>query len=198
VPAKPLEALAVTDVPQPGEQPPTEPQFFVRVLRTGDIADLRVKTPSNHDDITAFALAVARQASYQPATKAGQPVDAWVTVTVAVHLGGGTAAAVTQPAQCRNAGYNPRQVCWDTRPAPLSPLALPWSGQGMPTPATFWVQVSATGAAERVQPLATSSDTEFSRAALAAAQTMKFNPAQKKGQPVEAWTQIAIIPQPSQ
>jgi hypothetical protein len=197
-PARPREDLAVTDVPQAGEAPPTAPVFFVRVLRSGDVADVRVKTPSNHDDITAFALAAARQAPYRPATKAGQAVDAWATVTVPVHLGAGAVAAVTQPAQCRNPGYNPNHACWDTRPGPLSPLTLPWSGQGVPTPATFWVQVAATGSVERVQPLATSSDADFSAAALAAAQSMKFNPAQKKGQAVEAWTQIALSPQQGQ
>jgi hypothetical protein len=194
-PARPNGPLAVTDVPQPGESPPTAPQFFVRVLKTGDVSDVRVKTASTHDDITAYALAAVRQALYQPATKSGQPVDAWATVTVEVRGAGAATAAVTQPAQCRNPGYNPNQVCWDTRPAPLTPLTVPWSGQGAPTPATFWVQVSATGTVERVQPLATSSDAGFSSAALSAAQTMKFNAARKKGQPVEAWTQIAISPQ---
>ena len=35
---------------------------------------------------------------------------------------------------------------------------------------------------------------EFSVAALNAAKTLQFTPAQKDGQPVEAWTQIAISP----
>ncbi len=196
VAARPTEPLAVTDVPQPGEAAPTAPQFFVRVLKTGDVADVRVKTPSNHDDITAFGLASARQATYQPATKAGQPVDAWASVTVAVRGGAAaTAVAVALPPQCKNPGYNPGHACFDTRAAPLAAPTAPWSGQTTPTPATFWVQVGADGSVERAQPLATSSDPDFSKAAMAVVQGLKFNPAQKKGQPVEAWTQIAIYPQ---
>ena len=63
-----------------------------------------------------------------------------------------------------------------------------------PTPATFWIQVGVTGAVEKVVPLATSSESGFSTAALAAADSLKFSPAQKKGQPVEAWTQMSIAP----
>ncbi len=193
-PARPQSALAVTDVPQPGEAAPTPASFFVRVLKSGEVEDVRVKTASTHDDINAFSLATVREASYQPATKNGQPVDSWTTVTVAIR--GGTAkAAVALPAQCRNPGNYPK-VCWDTRPAPLANPTAPWNGQGTPpTPATFWVHVGATGAVESVIPIATSSDDRFSTAALAAADSMKFNPAQKGGQPVEAWTQIAISPQ---
>jgi hypothetical protein len=195
-PAKPREALAVTDVPQPGEAAPTPGEFFVRVLKTGEVADVRVKTPSSHDDINAFSLAAVRQAAYQPATKAGQPVDAWATVHVAIRSGEGSKAAAAIPAECRKYGYNPNRACWDTRAQPLAAPAVPWHGQGTPpTPATFWVQVSVTGTVESVVPIATSSDGAFSTAALAAAQSMKFNPAQKGGQSVEAWTQIAISPQ---
>ncbi len=195
-PAHPREALAVTDVPQPGEAPPTPAEFLVRVSRTGDVEDVRVKTSSSHDDINAFSLAAVRQATYQPATKAGLPVEAWTTVPVAIRSGAGSKTAVALPAQCRTHGYNPGKICWDTRAQPLAAPSAPWHGQGtVPTPATFWVQVSETGTVESVIPIATSSDGEFSTAALTAAQSMKFNPAQKSGQPVEAWTQIAISPQ---
>ena len=192
-PARPREAPTVTDVPQPGEAPPTPAEFFVRVLKTGEATDVRVKTPSSHDDINAYSMAAVRQAAYVPATKAGQPVDAWTTVSVAIRSGG--AKTVALPAQCRNRGYNPNKVCWDVRAQPLEAPTAPWRGQGAPpTPATFWIQVSANGAVENVLPIATSSDGDFSAAALAMAQNLKFNPAQKSGQPVEAWTQIAISP----
>jgi hypothetical protein len=195
-PARPREPLAVTDVPQPGEAVPTPSEFYVHVLKTGGVSDLRVKTPSSHDDINAFSLAAARQATYLPATKGGQPVEAWATVSVAVRSGNGAKAPAATPAHCKDRGYNPNQVCWDTRAQPLAALTAPWLGQGSaPTPATFWVQVGAAGAIESVLPLETSSDGDFSRAALAAAQALRFNPAQKKGRPVESWTQIAILPQ---
>ena len=194
-PARTRAPLTVTDVPQPGEAPPTAPVFLVRVLKTGDAEDVRVKTASTHDDITAFALAAVRQAPYVPATKAGQPVDAWADVPVTVRLGGaGAAAAVTLPPQCRSYGSYPKGTCFDNRPQPLAAPTIAWHGPGVPTPATFWIQVGADGTAEKVVPLSTSSDGDFSTAALAAAQAMKFNPATKSGQPVEAWTQIAISP----
>jgi hypothetical protein len=194
-PARPREALAVTDVPQPGEAPPTVPQFFVRVLKSGDVADVRVKTPSSHDDITAFSLAAVRQAGYDPARKSGEPVDAWVTVPVQVRTGGASTPPAVLPAQCRNPGYNPNHVCWETRPAPLAAPTVPWQGQGaLPTPPTFWIRVSEAGAVLDVRPVATSSDAGFSVAALNAAKTLQFNPAQKGGHPVPAWTQIAVMP----
>jgi hypothetical protein len=193
-PARPSEGLNVTDVPQPGEAPPTQATFFVRVLKTGEVADVRVKTASNHDDITAFSLAAVRQATYEPARKSAQPVDAWVTVPVVVRTGDASRAAAL-PAQCRAPGYNPNHVCWDTRPVPLTAPTLPWHGQGaLPTPPTFWVRVSETGAVREVRPVATSSDTDFSVAALSAASALQFAPGRKDGRPVEAWTQIAIAP----
>ena len=193
-PARPKEALSVTDIPQPGESPPTPASFFVRVDSTGQASDVRVRTPSTHEDINAFAIAVVRQAEYQPATKSGRPVNAWVSVTVAIR-GGGGARAAQLPAQCRTPGYNPSHACFDTRPAPLVATTLPWHGQGAPPSApTFWVRVSDAGAVLDVRPVATSSDDTFSVAAQNAAKDYKFNPAQKHGRPVEAWTQIAIQP----
>jgi hypothetical protein len=194
-PARPSEPLAVTDVLQPGESAPTPATFFVRVTRTGDVQDVRVKTPSSHDDITAFALAAVGQATYEPARKAGQPVDAWATVPVAVRTGPAGRAAAALPAQCRTPGYNPNHACWDTRPVPLAAPTLAWRGQGaLPTPPTFWVQVSEAGAVLDVRPVATSSDVEFGVAALKAARALQFTPALQDGRPVAAWTQIAISP----
>ena len=193
-PARPKEPLSVTDVPQPGEVPPTPATFFVRVDSAGQVADVRVRTPSTHEDINAFAMAVVRQAEYQPAVKSGHPVTAWVSVTVSVR-GGRAAQAAQLPAQCRTPGYNPNHACWDTRAAPLVAPTLPWRGQGAPpTAPIFWVRVSDAGAVLDVRPVATSSDDDFSKAALDAAKDYRFNPAQKKGRPVESWTQIAITP----
>ncbi|HXY18776.1 MAG TPA: TonB family protein [Gemmatimonadales bacterium] len=194
-PAHPRDALAVTDVPQPNEPPPTAPVFLVRVSKDGQATDVRVKTPSNHDDINAFALTAVQNTGYQPALKAGQPVDAWATVPVIVHSGRTARAPVTVPAQCRDYGYqNPNHACFDNRPQPLSALMIPWTRPGRPTAATFWIQVGADGQVENVVALQTSSETDFSNAALAAARSLKFNPAQKSGQPVEAWTQVLISP----
>ncbi len=195
-PPRPRDPISVTDVPQPGESPPTVPTFLVRVDSAGSAEDVRVKTPSTHDDITTFALQAVQAAAYVPATKAGRPVTAWATVPVAVRRGGNVAAAAKVPAQCADYHYgNPGHACWDSRPQLDGSPALPWHGSGAtPTPATFWIQVSATGQTERVVPLATSSDGDFSAAALQAAKAMKFTPAMKQGQPVEAWTQIPIVP----
>jgi len=193
-PAHPKESLSVTDVPQPGETPPTPASFFVLVDSTGQVTDVRVRTPSTHEDINAFALARVRQAAYQPATKTGHPVSAWAPVTVAVQSGAGT-RAVSLPAQCRTPGNNPNHVCWDTRPAPLAVPQIPWHGQGAPpTAPTFWVHVSDAGTVLDVQPKSTSSDERFSIAAQSAVKDFRFSPAQKGGRSVEAWTQIAISP----
>lgn len=191
--ARPRQPLRVHDVPQPGEVPPTAPAFFVQVYRSGAVGDVRVKTASNDNDVNAFALAEAQQATYLPARKNGQPVDAWATVPVAVEIG--TGPAVVLPAGCAEPGYNPGKACFDIRPSPLAPPTATWRGTGpTPTPATFWIRVSATGTVERVQPLATSSVSAFSDSALAVARGVKFNPAMKDGRPVPAWTQIAVLP----
>ena len=186
----------MTDVPEPGESTPTPPSFFVWVDSTGQASDVRVRTPSTHEDINAFALAAVRQAEYQAATKAGHPVNAWAPVTVAVRTGVAGTHAASLPAQCRTpGGGNPNHACFDTRPAPLALPTLPWRGSGtLPTPPTFWVRVSETGTVIDVRPVATSSDTDFSMAALDEVKNFKFTPAQKDGRPVEAWTQIAISP----
>jgi len=192
-PARPKEALSVQDVPEAGEAPPTPASFFVRVDTMGEVSDVRVRTPSTHDDVETFALARVRQAEFLPARRAGRVVEAWTTVTVAVSGGKGV-TPVTLPAQCRTPGYFPK-VCWDTRPVPRAALAIPWSGTGKPpSQPTFWVRVSEGGTVLDVQPIATSSDAKFSLAALDAAKTFTFDPAQKNGRPVEAWTQIAIRP----
>jgi TonB family protein len=192
-PARPREAVAVPDVPRPGEAPPTAAEFLVRVLKSGEVADVRVKSPSNHDDVTALALAAVRQAAYLPATKAGQPVEAWAAVPVAVRTGAAGKVAAATVAQCSVRGYNPNKVCWDTRAQPLSTPAVPWRAPGaLPTPATFWVRVSATGEVESVTPLAASSTEEFGTAAMSLVRDMRFNPAQKGGRPVASWTQIAV------
>ena len=195
-PARPKAALTVQDAPQPGETPPTPASFFVYVDSTGQLGDVRVRTPSTHEDINAFAMAAVHQADYLPARKAGRPVSAWAAVTVAVRSAG-TAHAVSLPAACRDPGNHPNHECFDMRPAPLALPTLPWHGSGTPpTPPTFWVRVSAAGEVLDVRPIATSSDDKFSVAALNAAKSYKFTPAQKQGQPVEAWTQIAITPAP--
>jgi TolB-like protein len=195
VAARPRDTLAVTDVPEPGEAPPTPATFFVRVLGDGEVADVRVKTPSNHDDVTGFSLAAVRQARYAPARKNGAPVDAWTTVQVAVRSPAAGVTPVTLPAPCANPGYNPSHACFDTRPAPLSVPTVAWTAGGeAPSPATFWVHVGGTGQVEEVRSLAPSSSAAFERRAQDAARAMTFDPALKDGRPVAAWTQIAIVP----
>ena len=194
--ARPTGQLTVTDVPQKGEVPPTRASFFVHVDSAGQVLDVRVRTPSSHEDINAFSMAVVHQSDYRPATKAGRPVTAWTSVTVAVN-GAGAVRAVQLPAQCSKPGSYAIHVCYDTKPAWLVTPTLAWHGSGQPpTPPTFWVHVSDTGAVLDVLPIKTSSDDAFSQAALDAAKSYKFIPAQKGGRPVEAWMQIAISPAP--
>ena len=193
-PARPKGALSVQDAPEPGETPPTPASFFVHVDSTGQLLDVRVRTPSTHEDINAFAMAAVRQTDYLPATKARRAVSAWAPVTVAVRTSA-AAKTVSLPAECRDPGNHPKNQCFDMRPVPLVAPTLPWRGSGAPpTPPTFWVRVSASGTVLDVRPIATSTDDQFSVAALAAAKDYRFTPAQKQGQPVEAWTQIAISP----
>jgi hypothetical protein len=54
--------------------------------------------------------------------------------------------------------------------------------------------VNADGRARTVQSLRPSSDAEFTLLAIEYGKTMEFNPAQKEGKPVAAFTQVQLFP----
>jgi hypothetical protein len=63
-----------------------------------------------------------------------------------------------------------------------------------PTPVTVIVKVSRQGRTLVVRTRNQSNEDAFTRAVEAYAETMKWTPAMREGQPVDGWTQYAFQP----
>ncbi|MBI2536243.1 MAG: energy transducer TonB [Gemmatimonadetes bacterium] len=68
--------------------------------------------------------------------------------------------------------------------------------QGEPTPVTLWIKVSEDGRGLSFQIINHSNDPLFDRTAAGFAMSIRYNPAQKDGKPVEGWTRMYLRPQP--
>lgn len=108
-------------------------------------------------------------------------------------------ARAAQPASvdpCRpGAGYSaPR--CFDQRPRPLSvPLVVRPDGVPETVEASlYWVRVGADGSVNEVRLLKSSGDGVFDVAAREVALAGRWQPAQKDGAPIAAWTQMSYRP----
>jgi serine/threonine-protein kinase len=81
-PPRLLDTLAI---PSPGARgQATPPSFYVRVSKAGGVTEVRVRTPSSADTVTALARSVVEGARYQPATKGRREVEAWLVTEVGV------------------------------------------------------------------------------------------------------------------
>jgi serine/threonine-protein kinase len=115
-------------------------------------------------------------------------------------VGGGSNAGggSTGPVTCATYSptYNRDGSCFDTRPAPLvAPrVPLPAGTADMPRLVIVLVHVSQDGSTADARVLAPSNDSAFTQLALDFAKQLKWTPAQKNGEPVDAWTQQQILP----
>ena len=104
--------------------------------------------------------------------------------------------------QCETLGpsYNADGSCFDRRPqpkvAPLVPLTADITGT--PSQPIIGIKVRADGSVETVAVLTPSDNAAFTLLALEFAGSIEYNPAQKDGQPVTAWTQQIFHPAPRQ
>jgi TonB family protein len=104
--------------------------------------------------------------------------------------------------QCEALGpsYNADGSCFDRQPqpkaAPLVPLTADVSGT--PSQAIIGIKVKADGSVETVTVLTPSDDAAFTVLAVEFARSIEYNPAQKDGQTVAAWTQQVFYPGPRQ
>ena len=96
--------------------------------------------------------------------------------------------------------YNADGSCFDSQPRPLEATLVPLTAaiQGTPTPATLGIQVAVDGSFVRVVIVTPSDNPAFTTVAVQFAQTIRYNAAQKDGQPVAAWTQQLFYPGPRQ
>jgi TonB family protein len=97
-----------------------------------------------------------------------------------------------------NDTYNLEGECFDSRPSPRDVPLVPLTDriQGTPSQAVLAIRVQPDGSVSQVLPVRPSNDAEFTTAALLFAQGMRFNPAQKDGRTIVAWSQVVFHPKP--
>jgi len=92
--------------------------------------------------------------------------------------------------------YNQDNLCFDTRPVPLSPTLIPVAADApvFPRQAILLIKVSRNGGTLEARVYVQSNVDTFNNEALDMAKTLRWNPAQKNGEPVEAWVQWPFQP----
>lgn len=104
--------------------------------------------------------------------------------------------------QCETLGpsYNADGSCFDRQPRPKAAPFVPLTADvtGTPSQAIIGIKVRADGSVESVTVIEPSDDAAFTVLALKFAGSIEYNPAQKDGQPVTAWTQQLFYPGPRQ
>jgi len=143
---------------------------------------------------------------YKLAVRAGgyEPYERQVVVppgaplTVRVELQAAVASDESGGGPCDAYGpaYNQDKVCFDTRPIPLQPALVPVPGDApvFPRPAILLFHVSRNGETQEVRVFVRSNVETFNDQALDLAKTLRWNPALKNGEPVDAWVQYPVNP----
>jgi hypothetical protein len=118
------------------------------------------------------------------------------THQVAVDLSAAAAADGGDPCGQPGPAYNQGNVCFDARPVPLSAttVPLPANTPVVPRPAILMVHVSADGGTLEARIFAGSNVETFNSQALDLARALRWNPATKNGDAVDAWTQLLVRP----
>ena len=92
--------------------------------------------------------------------------------------------------------YNQDNLCFDTRPVPLSPTLIPVTSDApiFPRQAILLLRVSRNGTTMEARVFVPSNVETFNNQALDMARNLRWNPAQKNGEPTEAWVQWPFQP----
>jgi serine/threonine protein kinase len=92
--------------------------------------------------------------------------------------------------------YNQDNLCFDTRPVPLSPTLIPVAPDApiFPRQAILLLRVSRNGTTMEARVFVPSNVETFNNEALDMARNLRWNPAQKNGEPTEAWVQWPFQP----
>ncbi|HEV2750652.1 MAG TPA: protein kinase [Gemmatimonadales bacterium] len=100
------------------------------------------------------------------------------------------------PCDTYGPAYNQDHMCWDARPVPLSATAIPIpaGSTNFPRPAILLVHVSRDGETMEARLYSRSNLDTFNDQALDVAKNLRWNPAQKNGEPVDAWVQWLFQP----
>ena len=92
--------------------------------------------------------------------------------------------------------YNQDNICFDTRPVPLSTTVIPVAEDApvFPRQAILLIRVSRNGTTMEARVFVPSNVDTFNNEALDMAKNLRWNPAQKNGEPTEAWVQWRFQP----
>jgi TonB family protein len=102
----------------------------------------------------------------------------------------------TGPCDQFGPAYNQDNICFDSRPVPLSPTLIPVSQDApvFPRQSILLIRVSRNGTTMEARVYAASNVETFNNEALDMARNLRWNPAQKNGEPTEAWVQWPFQP----
>jgi hypothetical protein len=92
--------------------------------------------------------------------------------------------------------YNQDNVCFDEKPVSLTSTYIPIAADATETPraAILLIQVSSDGLTLEVREFVGSNVATFTNQAIDMAKTLRWQPAKKNGEPVEAWVQYQFLP----
>src|SRR5207247_10794310 len=92
--------------------------------------------------------------------------------------------------------YNQDNLCFDTRPVPLSPTRIPIAPDAtmVPRQAILLILVSREGTTLEAREIGRAHVETFNNEALDMVKNLRWNPAQKNGEPVDAWVQWPFQP----
>src|SRR2546425_846371 len=101
------------------------------------------------------------------------------------------------PCEQYGPAYNQDGICWDARPVPLASTKIPVPADApiVPRPAILLCHVSRSGETMEVRLFVRSNVDPFNDQALDLAKTLRWNPAQKNGEPVDSWVQVQFVPE---
>ena len=102
----------------------------------------------------------------------------------------------TGPCDQPGPAYNQDNLCFDTRPVPLTAtlIAVPPDAPIFPREAILMIHVSRTGETLDARLFGRSNVDTFNDQALDMAKRLRWNPAEKNGDPVDAWVQWRFQP----
>jgi serine/threonine-protein kinase len=186
-----------TVTPRPPVAPPGTPGKLVlqgvprgaRIMIEGQpVAGTQLDLPPGIHQLTV------RAAGYQTYNRQ-VVVTPGETFTVKVNM---QSTGDDQAGPCDQFGpaYNQDNLCFDSRPVPLSPTLIPVPSDApiFPRQSILLVKVSRNGSTLEARIYVPSNVETFNNEALDMAKNLRWNPAQKNGEPVEAWVQWPFQP----
>ena len=134
-----------------------------------------------------------RQVVVAPGASSTVRIDMHASSVAGLEGGGGGG-----PCDQYGPAYNQDNLCFDTRPVPLSQTYIPVPADApvIPRDAVLLCHVSSSGETIEARLFYRSNVETFNDQALDMAKNLRWNPAQKNGESVEAWVQALFKPKP--